>query len=62
LVRVLWSTVFSIVAPRGRHRAGTHLIPPPEGPGDAEAFVQYPREGGYEGRVTAGEDLTTLTL
>jgi ribonuclease Z len=44
------------------HVVLTHLIPPPEGPGDAEAFVQDLREGGYGGRVTAGEDLTAITL
>lgn len=44
------------------HVVLTHLIPPPEGPGDAEAFVQDLRDGGYEGRVTPGEDLTAFTL
>ncbi len=40
----------------------THLIPPPEGPGDADAFVQDLRAGGYAGLVTVGDDLTTLVL
>ena len=40
----------------------THLIPPPDQPGDAEAFAQDLRDGGYGGRVTVGEDLTTVIL
>jgi ribonuclease Z len=44
------------------HVVLTHLIPPPDGPGDAEAFAQDLREGGYQGRITVGEDLTTITL
>ena len=44
------------------HVVLTHLIPPPEAPGDAEAFAQDLRDGGYEGRITVGEDLTTITL
>ena len=44
------------------HVVLTHLIPPPESPGDAETFVQDLRDGGYQGEVTAGEDLTTLSL
>ncbi len=40
----------------------THLIPPPEAPGDAETFVQDLRDGGYLGHVTVGEDLTTVSL
>lgn len=44
------------------HLVLTHLIPPPERPGDAEAFVADVRSGGYEGRVTVGEDLCTITI
>ncbi len=40
----------------------THLIPPPDGPDEAEAFAQDLRHGGYRGTVTVGEDLTTVTL
>jgi ribonuclease Z len=40
----------------------THLIPPPDTPGDAEAFAGDLRQGGYQGRITVGEDLTTVTL
>jgi ribonuclease Z len=40
----------------------THLIPPPETARDAEAFAADLREGGYEGRITVGEDLTTVVL
>jgi ribonuclease Z len=42
------------------HLVLTHLIPPPEGPGDAEAFAQDVRDGGYHGRITVGEDLTSV--
>lgn len=44
------------------HVVLTHLIPPPDQPGDAEAFAHDLREGGYGGRITVGEDLTTVTL
>jgi ribonuclease Z len=44
------------------HVVLTHLIPPPDTPGDAKAFTVDLREGGYEGRITVGEDLTTVTL
>jgi ribonuclease Z len=44
------------------HVVLTHLIPPPDAPGDAKAFTADLREGGYEGRITVGEDLTTVTL
>ena len=40
----------------------THLIPPPEAPADGERFAQDLRKGGYQGRITVGEDLTTVTL
>jgi ribonuclease Z len=44
------------------HVVLTHLIPPPDRPGDADAFACDLRDGGYTGRVTVGEDLTTVTL
>lgn len=44
------------------HVVLTHLIPPVEGPDDADAFEQDLREGGYRGEITVGEDLTTITL
>jgi ribonuclease Z len=44
------------------HLVLTHLIPPPDKPGDAESFAQDVRDGGYEGRITVGEDLTTVVL
>ena len=31
------------------HVVLTHLIPPPEAPGDVETFVQDLRNGGYSG-------------
>lgn len=40
----------------------THLIPPPESPGDAERFAQDLRDGGYSGLITVGEDLSTVVL
>ncbi|MGH9016254.1 MAG: MBL fold metallo-hydrolase, partial [Acidimicrobiales bacterium] len=43
------------------HIVLTHLIPPPEQADDAESFVQDLRHGGYRGRITVGEDLTTIT-
>lgn len=44
------------------HLVLTHLIPPPEEPADRLAFEQDLRDGGYQGRVTVGEDLTVVTL
>ena len=44
------------------HVVLTHLIPPPEAPGDAESFEQDLRDGGYRGRVTVGEDLTSISI
>jgi ribonuclease Z len=44
------------------HVVLTHLIPPPDQPADAEAFAQDVRDGGYRGRVTVGEDLTTVVI
>ena len=44
------------------HLALTHLIPPPHDERSAAAFEQDVRDGGYAGRVTVGEDLTTITF
>ena len=44
------------------HVVLTHLIPPPDAPGDADGFAQDLRDGGYEGRITVGEDLTIVTV
>lgn len=43
------------------HVVLTHLIPPLDSPGDASSFVQDLRDGGYDGRITVGADLTTIT-
>ena len=40
----------------------THLIPPPNEPGDRDAFAQDLRDGGYSGRITVGRDLVAITL
>lgn len=40
----------------------THLIPPLAQSSDADAFEQDLRDGGYEGRVTVGTDLATVTI
>ncbi len=40
----------------------THLIPPPDDPGQAAGFADDVRHGGYRGPITVGEDLTTVTL
>lgn len=44
------------------HVVLTHLIPPPDSPADAEAFAADLRDGGYRGRITVGEDLTTVSI
>jgi ribonuclease Z len=44
------------------HLVLTHLIPPPDRPEDRAGFADDVRSGGYEGRITVGEDLTTITL
>jgi ribonuclease Z len=44
------------------HLMLTHLIPPPSSAEDAAAFEEDVRRGGYEGRVTVGEDLVSFTL
>jgi ribonuclease Z len=41
------------------HVVLTHLIPPPIDPGNADAFAQVLRDGGYTGRITVGTDLDT---
>ena len=57
-----------VVSGDTRERAGvphvvlTHLIPPPDRPEDAAAFADDLRAGGFTGRITVGEDLTTVTL
>jgi ribonuclease Z len=40
----------------------THLIPPPDEPGAADAFASDLRTGGYAGQITVGEDLASVTL
>ncbi len=44
------------------HVVLTHLIPPLDRPGDADAFTADVRSGGYEGRITVGRDLTSIVL
>ena len=44
------------------HVVLTHLIPPAETPDDVETFVQDLRDGGYQGEITVGEDLTQIRL
>ena len=44
------------------HVVLTHLIPPIDKPGDADAFAEDLRAGGYEGTITVGTDLTSVTL
>jgi ribonuclease Z len=44
------------------HVVLTHLIPPPDNPGDADSFEQDLRDGGYTGRVTVGDDLLTVPV
>lgn len=40
----------------------THLIPPPDTGDQADAFAQDLRDGGYQGHITVGADLTNLAL
>jgi ribonuclease Z len=42
------------------HVVLTHLIPPPDTPDEVAQFAEDLRAGGYQGRITVGEDLTTL--
>ncbi len=44
------------------HLLLTHLIPPPNGDVESEAFASDVRDGGYTGRVSVGEDLTTVVV
>jgi ribonuclease Z len=44
------------------HVVLTHLIPPPEGPEDEEAFGVDLRRGGYDGEITVGRDLATVVV
>jgi ribonuclease Z len=44
------------------HLVLTHLIPPVDRPEDAAGFEADVRDGGYLGRVTVGQDLTTVTV
>jgi ribonuclease Z len=44
------------------HVVLTHLIPPPDAQGDTAKFADDLRTGGYGGRITVGEDLTTIRL
>ena len=40
----------------------THLIPPPDAPGDADAFVADVRSGGYDGELIVADDLAEVRL
>lgn len=40
----------------------THLIPPPGTPEESAAFAHDLREGGYNGKITVGEDLDQVTF
>ena len=44
------------------HLLLTHLIPPPNDQAEADAFAVDVRDAGYRGRVTVGEDLTTVSV
>jgi ribonuclease Z len=44
------------------HMVLTHLIPPPDSADESQAFAADLRAGGYEGRITVGEDLTVVRL
>jgi len=44
------------------HVVLTHLIPPPNQPGDREAFAKDLRDRGYSGTITVGRDLETVTV
>lgn len=45
-----------------RHLVLTHLIPWPNTSEEEQGFVDDVRQGGYEGQVTVGRDLTTIQL
>ncbi len=40
----------------------THLIPPPDAPGERELFAADVRDAGYEGAVMVADDLDVVTL
>ncbi|GAA0899258.1 MULTISPECIES: MBL fold metallo-hydrolase [Streptomyces violaceusniger group] len=44
------------------HLVLTHLIPEPASPGQAAEFEDEVRQGGYEGHVSVGHDLLSVTL
>lgn len=44
------------------HLLLTHLIPPPTTPDEEAAFADDIRAGGYDGPLTVGRDLTTITV
>jgi ribonuclease Z len=44
------------------HVVLTHLIPSPRTPQDAAKFETDVRKGGYTGKVTVGEDLTSIVI
>ena len=44
------------------HVVLTHLIPPPNTEMEVAGFESDLREGGYQGEVTVGEDLTTIVV
>lgn len=44
------------------HVVLTHLIPSPRNAEEEAAFEQDLRDGGYEGRVTVGQDLMTIEI
>jgi len=46
---------------RVRHLVLTHLIPPPLTSDDEAGFAHDVRRGGYEGELTVGTDLTTIS-
>ena len=45
-----------------KHMLLTHLIPSPSTPEQVAGFEKDIREGGYTGKVTVGQDLTTVTI
>lgn len=45
-----------------KHLLLTHLIPSPRSPEDSLKFEADARTGGFTGKVTVGNDLTTVTL
>lgn len=44
------------------HLVLTHLIPPPANDDDVRAFADDVRSGGYDGRLTVGEDLWSVSV